>query len=428
VLVTASGVFGEMRTALNATFKSRPTDEPILSLIRSRAVSLGLVAALGFSAIDDARNPAARKGARGTIQYRLSSFFKTTRTQEGGDDMTRSVEELRRDSEQCRAQLAATVDRLKEQIADTAEDIRYKVSPESIKAEVSGFISHKTHGWLDALKQQAMDNPMQAIAAGTAVAVPVLRLARGFPLPLLMIGAGLALSSRTVRDRAAEAAEPAIEKVREVMGDTAEHAQSLSDGMKKAMSHAEHQAAGMADEAQETAGGMADAASGMAGDLRDRATQAADAMAHKVRSGMDAASEMAKERMERVRSTAKHATTATPAVASKVIRDNAALIGGLGVAIGAIIAASLPNTKAEAGVMGKASERVKRAAGSAAQSGFEAGKDAVFSAAEAAAKSISDADLGGQAGRITEGVTERLKEVADDVVTTAFDPSRNPHN
>jgi hypothetical protein len=25
-------------------------------------------------------------------------------------------------------------------------------------------------------------------------------------------------------------------------------------------------------------------------------------------------------------------------------------------------------------------------------------------------------------------VTERLKEVADDVVTTAFDPSRNPHN
>ena len=122
--------------------------------------------------------------------------------------MTRSVEELRRDSEQSRAQLAATVDRLREQIADTAEDILYKVSPENIKAEVSGFISHKTHGWLDALKQQAMDNPMQAIAAGTAIAVPAMRLARGFPLPLLMFGAGLALSSKTVRDRAAEAAAP----------------------------------------------------------------------------------------------------------------------------------------------------------------------------------------------------------------------------
>jgi hypothetical protein len=341
--------------------------------------------------------------------------------------MTRSVEELRRDSEQSRAQLTATVDRLREQIADTAEDIRYKVSPENLKAEVSGFISHKTHGWLDALKQQAMENPMQAVAAGTAVAVPLLRLARGFPLPLLMIGAGLALSSKTVRDRAAEAAAPGIEKAREVIDEASERAQSLGDGMRKAMSYAERQAAGMAGEARESAGGMADAASGMAGDLRGRAAQAADAVADKVRSGMDAASEMAKERMERVRSTA-NAASAAPATASRVIRDNAVLIGSLGVAIGAILAASLPSTRAEASVIGNASDRVKRAAGTAAQSGFEAAKDTALSAADAAAKSVSEADLGGHASRITEDVTERLKEVADDVVTTAFDPSRNPHS
>jgi hypothetical protein len=342
--------------------------------------------------------------------------------------MTRSVEELRRDSEQSRAQLAATVDRLREQIADTAEDIRYKVSPENIKAEVSGFISHKTHGWMDALKQQAMDNPMQAVAAGTAIAVPAMRLARGFPLPLLMIGAGLALSSKTVRDRAAEAAAPGMEKAREVIDEAAERARSLGDGMRQAMSHAERQAADMAGEARESAGGMADAASGMAGDLRDRAAQAADAVANKVRSGMDAASEIAKEKMEQVRSTATNAATAAPAAAGKVIRDNAALIGGLGVAIGAILAASLPSTRAEASVIGSASDRVKRAAGTAAQSGFEAAKDTALSAADAAARSVSEADLGGHASRITEGVTEKLKEVADDVVTTAFDPSRNPHS
>jgi hypothetical protein len=336
--------------------------------------------------------------------------------------MTRSVEELRRDSEQSRAQLAATVDRLREQIADTAEDIRYKVSPESIKAEVRGFISHKTHGWLDALKQQAMDNPMQAIAAGTAIAVPAMRLARGLPLPLLMIGAGLALSSKTVRDRAAEAAAPGIEKAREVIDEASERAQALGEGMRKAMSDAERQAAGMAGEARESAGGMADAASEMAGDLRNRATQAADAISNKVRS----ASEMAKEQMERVRSTATNAASAAPATASKVIRDNAVLIGGLGVAIGAILAASLPSTRVEVSVAGEASDRVKRAAGTAAQSGFEAAKDTVLSAADAAAKSVSEADLGGHASRITEDVTERLKEVAEDVVTTAFDPSRNP--
>ena len=83
--------------------------------------------------------------------------------------MTRSVEKLSRDSERSRAELAATVDRLREQISDTAEDIRHKVSPQHIKSEVFDYISHKTESWVEAIKQRAMENPMQAIAAGTAV-------------------------------------------------------------------------------------------------------------------------------------------------------------------------------------------------------------------------------------------------------------------
>jgi hypothetical protein len=342
--------------------------------------------------------------------------------------MKRSVEELRKDSEQSRAQLAATVDRLRDQITDTAEDIRHRVSPEGIKAEVSGFISHKTQGWLDALKRQAMENPMQAIAAGSALAVPALRLARGLPLPVLMIGAGLALSSKTVRDRAAEVAAPAIDRAKEILGETAEGAQSAGDGMRKAMSHAERRAAGIAGQAQATAAGMTVAAGGMASDLRDRASQTADAVAAKVRAGVDVSSEIALDALERARTAAGDAAAAAPAAASKVIRDNAALIGGLGMAIGAILAASLPSTRTEAGVMGKASDRVKRAASTATESGLEAAKDTVLSAADAAARSVSDADLGGHASRIVQGVTEQLKEVADDVVTTAFDPSRNPNS
>ena len=66
--------------------------------------------------------------------------------------MTRSVEELRRESERNRAQLATTVDRVREQITDTAEDIRHKVSPQHIKSEVSDFISTKASSWVDSLK------------------------------------------------------------------------------------------------------------------------------------------------------------------------------------------------------------------------------------------------------------------------------------
>jgi hypothetical protein len=72
------------------------------------------------------------------------------------------------------------------------------------------------------------------------------------------------------------------------------------------------------------------------------------------------------------------------------------LIGGLGIAIGAIIAAALPQTEAEAEVMGQASDSVKQAAGEAAQSGLEAAKDAAISAADAATKSKAETDLGGR--------------------------------
>ena len=50
-----------------------------------------------------------------------------------------------------------------------------------------------------------------------------------------------------------------------------------------------------------------------------------------------------------------------------------------------------------------------------------------MSAADAAAKSVAEADLGGHASRMTENMTDTLKEAADDVVTTAFNPSRNPN-
>jgi membrane protein len=46
--VAASGVFGEMQTALNAIWKAEPTGTTVSRLIRARAASLGLVAALGF--------------------------------------------------------------------------------------------------------------------------------------------------------------------------------------------------------------------------------------------------------------------------------------------------------------------------------------------------------------------------------------------
>jgi membrane protein len=48
LFATASGVFGEMQSALNAIWKAHPTGTTVSRLVRARAASLGLVAALGF--------------------------------------------------------------------------------------------------------------------------------------------------------------------------------------------------------------------------------------------------------------------------------------------------------------------------------------------------------------------------------------------
>jgi membrane protein len=48
LVITASGVFGEMQSALNMIWKAKPKGSTISQLVRARAASLGLVAALGF--------------------------------------------------------------------------------------------------------------------------------------------------------------------------------------------------------------------------------------------------------------------------------------------------------------------------------------------------------------------------------------------
>lgn len=48
LLITASGVFGEMQTSLNKIWKVEPLPVSLSALVRARAASLGLVAALGF--------------------------------------------------------------------------------------------------------------------------------------------------------------------------------------------------------------------------------------------------------------------------------------------------------------------------------------------------------------------------------------------
>jgi hypothetical protein len=166
-------------------------------------------------------------------------------------------------------------------------------------------------------------------------------------------------------------------------------------------------------------GDAQDAAAGMRDNLRNLAAETSGTVTDSLRSSMGTAAQMANETLEGVRSTmnqarstmsevasaASDAVAGTPQKARQAIGENAALIGGLGIAIGAILAASLPKSRTEAAVIGPAADGVKRAAGSALQSGLEEVKEAAMSAAAAAVKGSTDSDFRAQSGATADVAT-----------------------
>src|ERR1700712_1790338 len=110
------------------------------------------------------------------------------------DADTRALQQIKRDTEQTRAGLTTTVEQLKTSVAETASDIRHRINPDAIKAEVSDYIRSRGEQLVNDLTSAARRNPMQAVAVGASIAYPLLKMVRAIPLPVLMVGAGLFLT------------------------------------------------------------------------------------------------------------------------------------------------------------------------------------------------------------------------------------------
>src|SRR5947208_5417338 len=134
-----------------------------------------------------------------------------------------SVAELRRDAERTRTRLTGTVDELRTQVADTASHIKEAVAPSTIKRQVSEYVRESRENMLQNLQRRARENPLQAVAIGAGLAYPVWNMMRAIPAPLLLIGAGLALSRSTaVRD----ATNQTIAQVREGVSEASDVART----------------------------------------------------------------------------------------------------------------------------------------------------------------------------------------------------------
>src|SRR6476661_6533357 len=115
-----------------------------------------------------------------------------------------SVEELREESERSREALASTVCELRHTVGHTAAEIKTLVSPAHIKKEIRNYVREERESVVQSIQRRAQDNPLQMAAVGAAIAYPAWGLLRAIPTPLLLIGAGLFLTSKRGRQTASD--------------------------------------------------------------------------------------------------------------------------------------------------------------------------------------------------------------------------------
>src|SRR4029453_8366173 len=194
----------------------------------------------------------------------------------------RSLQQIKRETEQTRAGLTDTVEQLKASVSETASDIRHRISPDAIKAEVSSYVKSRGEQLWNDMVSAARNNPMQAVAVGASLAYPLLRLARAIPVPVLMVGAGLFLAGSKTAQAPTQKASDAAADLYEEAGRQGE---KLSDRVEEAVGSARRAVTEAADRAR---GVVSDGAEQMRG-----ATAMADAGSDRLREGATSLGETA---------------------------------------------------------------------------------------------------------------------------------------
>lgn len=318
-----------------------------------------------------------------------------------------SVDDLRRESERSRAALTNTVVQLREKVSDTADDLKTRLSPAHIKEEVKDYVREGSDQFFHSIERKARENPLQAVAIGAGLAYPLWGLLKSIPVPIMLVGAGLWLLRQKAAPRGDGYAGGMAQKLTEA---GAEGASRVSDAVRGTAASVSAGAATVTDKVRTTAHDIRDSATGMTqsvvGSVKDGAESAADSVS---KAGTDM-----KNRVSELGDQTKNLFV-------DLVERNPLLVGGIGLAIGAFIAASLPPSDAENRMFGERSDDLKDKAMEVASQGVERAKDVAAGtvgdvAAAAARQGLNAEGL----PKAVEGVTEGVKSVVDKGLKTAL--------
>jgi ElaB/YqjD/DUF883 family membrane-anchored ribosome-binding protein len=334
-----------------------------------------------------------------------------------------SLSRLEAEAEHTRAQLVQTVDELRSHVTDTVADIRHQASPSVIKEHAKDYVRDRGQQLLDSVERTARENPLQAAVVALGVAYPIFKIVRSIPAPLLLIGAGFALArpggsrpaygagDQGFLDQARGHVDDATQAMKQGLRSAAETVQNAvgggetHGGTTHSGASGSYGSAGQYAHASSTAGrpeygqgaygsaqGSASAGS-QAGSIGSTVASHIDSLKSGMHESFTSTAETARGLASNASATVTGAVSSgyragTDALSygtdqasqvmrraqdslSQVIERNPLLVGGIGLVLGAAIAASLPISRQEKQLLGDASDEVKARARDAAAQGFE---------------------------------------------------------
>jgi hypothetical protein len=322
----------------------------------------------------------------------------------------KSLSELEREAEHTRADLIHTVD-----------ELHNKVSPRAIKEEMKAYARDTGNELIHTLARKTRENPLQTVAVAAGLAYPAWRFLINIPAPILLVGAGLALtqfgaSAHAIPGRDANARnrqsrgdgdrEQLTNSLKRTVQDASSSLSHAAEGLKEKVMDATEQAksgvsSGLEAVRSRAAAAISDTTETARAAASDTMTGATEAVSAVYRSGIDAASNTGDQLSENLRQSRDSLF--------ETIESHPFLVGGVGLLIGAVIASALPVSQAENNLFGDTSDDFKKRARDMASEGLEVAKTAAQGVYQ---ESVSRAQ---KEGLSPEGVRQTVKGMGDKV-------------
>jgi len=321
----------------------------------------------------------------------------------------KSLSELEREAEHTRADLIHTVD-----------ELHNKVSPHAIKEEMKAYARDTGNELIHALARKTRENPLQTVAVAAGLAYPAWRFLINIPAPILLVGAGLALTqfggsaqipardanARNRQSRGDGDGEQLTNSLKRTVQDASSSLSHAAEGLKEKVMDAAEQAksgvsSGLEAVRSRAAAAISDTTESARAAASDTMTGATEAVSAVYRSGIDAASHTGDQLSENLRQSRDSLF--------ETIESHPFLVGGVGLLIGAVIASALPVSQAENRLFGDTSDNFKNRARDMASEGLEVAKTAAQGVYQ---ESVSRAQ---KEGLSPEGVRQTVKGVGDKV-------------